>query len=135
VKNIRRKAFTATDEAGGLLRATSRPTLNRRSPESWTWVTHRSVVQYEPCPRVCISIDPEGKSCTDPRRDVVLNNPHARVGKCVEGRFEQFLPRRYHGAGEDAQELSVLRHGFGGVHYGQTVCRGLAMARVKTHIC
>jgi hypothetical protein len=43
--------------AGGLLRATTRPTLNRRYIKKWTWVNaHRSDRQYESCPRVCMSM-------------------------------------------------------------------------------
>ena len=50
-------------QAGGLLRTSTRPTLNQSPP---------------PPPRVCVSIQPEDNSCSDLGRVLVLNDPPAR---------------------------------------------------------
>ena len=47
-----RLSFVFGLKAGGLLRTTSRPTLDRRYTEIWAWVTaHRSVGHHDPCLR------------------------------------------------------------------------------------
>ena len=66
-------------QAGGSLGTTPRPSLNPRKTETdrpsfararmqalAPTMASRSVGYHEPVPRVCMSIHPEGKSCSNP---------------------------------------------------------------------
>ena len=74
-------------KARGLLRITTRPTLNARYIDRWTFarvrinahtMVWRSFRDQVLMPRACMSVDPHPRLCPTFGRDVVLNAPRAR---------------------------------------------------------
>ena len=94
-------------EAGGLLRTSTRPTLN--------------LLLF---PRMCISIHPEGNSCSDLGGVIVLNGPGARARRRGSGRCCRSWARCGGGGGTGGSAGGSTGGSTGGCLFSMTLLRG-----------